>query len=329
VGSRAERVAVGVDLGGTNLTGLLVSDRGTVAGRELRATPAALGAEAVLGAVLDVASGLAGQARELGHEIAGVGLGIPGPVDADRGVCLFSPNLGWRDLDVISRFREVFNVPVRIDNDVRAATLGEAWLGAGHPYRTFVCLTVGTGIGSGLVLDGRLWRGPGYSAGELGHIPVVDGPDAPPCGCGRRGCLEAVASGTAIGREGRRAASRGEPTSLARLPAEDITARVVAEHARAGDATAARVLRRAAVYLGLGIATAVNLLNPEAVIVGGRVSRSWDLIQPEVTRVVSEKGFPPNLLFLRGVFPAELGEDAGAIGAASLVLGPGGGAVSR
>ncbi len=296
------RLAVGIDLGGTTLRGLLVREDGRLLARRRRATPKAEGAEPVLAAVRDMAAELLEEARD----IAGLGFGIPGPVDVARGVCLFSPNLGWRNLDVASYFRQAFDLPVRLDNDVRAATLGEAWLGAGRPYRTFICLTVGTGIGSGVMLDGRLWPGPGSCAGEIGHIPIDTRPDAPLCGCGRRGCLEAVASGTAIAREA------GMPS-----------ARDVADAARRGDGGAIAVLERAAIFLGLGISTAVTLYNPEAVVVGGGVAGAWDLIGPVVRRTVEERVFPPNLAGLRGIFPAALGQDAGAVGAASLVLAPG------
>jgi len=311
------RLAVGIDLGGTTLNGLLVGEDGGLLARRRRATPKAEGAEAVLAAVRDMAAELLAEAHALkdsaagapalaSREIIGLGFGIPGPVDAERGVCLFSPNLGWRDLDVASYFRQAFDLPVCVDNDVRAATLGEAWLGAGRPYRTFICLTVGTGIGAGVMLDGRLWRGPGSCAGEIGHIPIDMRPDAPLCGCGRRGCLEAVASGTAIARE-----------------AGMSSAREVADAARRGDAGAIAVLERAAAFLGLGISAAITLYNPEAVVVGGGVAGAWDLIGPVVRRTVEERTFPPNLAGLRGIFPAALGQDAGAVGAASLVLAPG------
>ncbi len=318
------RAAVGVDLGGTNMTGLLVAEDGRILARRRRATPRDGGPDAVLAAVRDTAAELlteagaasvatapaagstaAGSQARLAATVTGLGLGIPGPIDTDRGVCLFSPNLGWRDLEVASYFRRAFDLPVRLDNDVRVAALGEGWLGAGRPFRSFICLTVGTGIGSGIILDGRLWRGPGFSAGELGHIPVDARPDAPLCGCGHRGCLEAVASGTAIARDAGMA-----------------SAREVAEAARDGDAAALGVLERAATYLGLGIATAATLFNPEAVVVGGGVAGAWDLLGPIVRRVVDERTFPPNRATLRGIFPAALGEDAGAIGAASLILAP-------
>ncbi len=317
-------LAVGVDLGGTTLSGLLVSGNGRVLARRRRATPAKEGSEAVLGAMREVIAELLGEAAALGAEalpvanpppeaaaslsdarVLGIGLGVPGPIDSERGVCLFSPNLGWRDLDVGAYFRRAFDLPVRLENDVRAAALGEAWLGAGRDYRDFICLTVGTGIGSGVMVGGKLFKGSAFCAGEIGHIPVASGLAAPLCGCGRRGCLEAVASGSAIARES------GFPT-----------AREAAEAARRGEARAARAFKTAADYLGLGIATAVGLYNPEAVIVGGGVAGAWDLIGPTVTEVVRERAFPPNVRTLKGIFPAGLGEDAGAVGAASLVLAP-------
>ncbi len=367
----SQTAGIGIDLGGTHITGLLVRGDGHVLARRRRDTPAREGAEAVLWAMRTVAVELLGEAAAWTGEppvrpsavpvgeaeeesvpgdetgwrraesvprarsgqpraegtlrVVGLGLGIPGPIDAETGVCLFSPNLGWRGLDVGSYFRQAFSqgsngLAVLLDNDVRAATLGEAWLGAGRGFRTFVCLTIGTGIGSGIILNGRLWRGAGSSAGELGHIPVVRGPDAPLCGCGRRGCLEAVASGSAIAREAAEAASRGEAPALAGVSRP--TARDVAEAARRGDQAARAILGRAGAHLGTGIATVVNLLNPEAVIVGGGVAGAWDLLGPVVEHTVRERAFPPNLVSLRGIFPAVLGEDAGAIGAASLVLAP-------
>ena len=322
---RRPSVAVGLDLGGTTLSGLLVRDDGRVLARRRRATPAAEGSEAVLATMREMATELFAEAPAP-LQIAGLGLGIPGPIDTDRGLCLFSPNLGWRNLDVASSFRQAFDLPVLLDNDVNVATLGEAWVGAGRDFRTFICLTLGTGIGSGVILDGRLWRGPGWSAGEIGHIPVVSGPqaaEAPLCGCGHRGCLEAMASGTAIAREARLAVERGEPTVLAgKSGARGPTARDVAEAARAGDEVARRIIETAATHLGFAIAAAVGLLNPEAVIVGGGVAGAWDLLAPTVKRVVAERSFPPNLASLKAILPAKLGRDAGAIGAASLVLAP-------
>ncbi|MEW6032114.1 MAG: ROK family protein [Bacillota bacterium] len=320
--SRA-RAAIGLDLGGSTLTGLLVDETGRVLARRRRATPRGQGPETVLEAMREEAAGLLAAAPP-DLCVAGLGAGVAGPVDAVRGVCLFSPNLGWRDVEVAAYFRQAFDLPVLVDNDVRVATLGEGWVGAAKSYRTFITLTVGTGIGSGVVLDGRLWPGPGHSAGEIGHIPMKIGPGAPLCGCGRRGCLEALASGTAIRREARLVVERGEPTVLAEVRATtgDITARDVTEAARTGDAVARRIIEEAADHLGTGIATAVNLFNPEAVIVGGGVAGAWDLLSPVVERAVAERAFPPNLAFLRGVFPAALGEDAGAVGAASLVLAP-------
>jgi glucokinase len=328
------RAAVGLDLGGTTLSGLLVGDDGRALARRRRATPAAEGSKAVLAAMREMATELLAEARPP-LVVAGLGLGIPGPIDTDRGLCLFSPNLGWRNLDVASSFRQAFNLPVHLDNDVNVATLGEAWVGAGRDFRTFIGLTLGTGIGSGVILDGRLWRGPGWSAGEIGHIPVVSGSEAaaaPLCGCGHRGCLEAMASGTAIAREARLAIERGEPTALAHLASSKAagpdrcprapTPLDVAEAARAGDEVARRVLDVAAGHLGFAIAAAVGLFNPEAVIIGGGVAGAWDLLAPTVKRVVAERSFPPNLASLKAILPATLGRDAGAIGAASLILAP-------
>lgn len=323
--------AIGLDLGGTTLTGLLVDATGRILARERRDTPRGRPPEDVLNLMRETAAALIDQAKGLGPapvglgpSPVGIGLGVPGPVHAERGISLFSPNLGWRDVDVAGYFHRAFGLPVRVDNDVRVAALGEGWTGAARTFQTYVLLTIGTGIGSGVVLDGRLWRGPGFSAGEIGHIPVRTDPEAPECGCSRRGCLETLASGRAIARDGTAAAARAESPRLAAILNEKgrVSAHDVAEAARAGDGVARRIFDEATDYLASGVATIINLFNPEAVIIGGGVAGAWDLIEPVLSRQVARRAFPPNLAFLKGILPATLGEDAGAVGAAAQILAP-------
>jgi glucokinase len=314
---------VGLDLGGTTITGLLVDDGGRVIARRHRPTPVPGAPEPGLEAMRAMAAELMTAAPDAAR-MAGLGIGVAGPVDSERGVSLFSPNLGWRDVEVGSFFERAFGLPVRVDNDVRVAALGEGWVGAARPYRSFIVITVGTGIGSGVVLDGRLWGGPGFSAGETGHIPLRPDPDAPLCGCGRRGCLEALASGRAIARDAMLAIERGEETALAAALREKdrLSARDVAEAARVGDAVARRIFEEAADHLARGVVTVVDLFNPEAVVIGGGVAGAWDLLFPILEREVKERAYPPSLRSLEGIFPAALGEDAGAVGAAGLILTP-------
>lgn len=260
-----EKVLVGIDLGGTNAQG--ASARGGEILRRIKIpTRATLGPDTVLG-------DLAALARELaeGFEIAGLGLGIPGLLDLEKGNCVFSGNLRWENVAVSQSLSEILGVPVFLDNDVRVAALGELALGKAQGHKDFIYLTVGTGIGAGIFIDGRLLRGPRWSAGEVGHM-VLD-PQGPDCTCGSRGCLEALASATAIAREGRIAAANSQSllNTLVNDP-EDIDAALVFKAASKGDKAAGQVVDTAMAWLGLGIANLVNIFNPSLVVIGGGVS---------------------------------------------------------
>ena len=296
------RLAIGIDLGGTKLLGALVSEDGEVVASLRRPTPAAAGPAAVFAAMREAIETLL--AQEGDRPLAGIGLGIPGPLDRERGVSVVSPNLGWREVPVLPEFAG-YGVPVAMDNDVRCHTLGELHWGAGRGCTDFALLTLGTGIGSGLVLGGELYRGAGGMAGEIGHVTLE--PDGPLCGCGKRGCLEVLASGPGIARralDAGVAASSGELFSLA----------------AAREARALALVEAIARDLGRGISLYVNLLNLERVVVGGGVAAAGELLLAPVRRHVEEETMPG----LRGrcaLVPAALGETAGAIGATALLPG--------
>lgn len=314
------RRVIGIDAGGTKLLGGVVDENLEVHHRVHHLWGAADRA-----AVLDAMVESVEEALAAAPEAEAVGFGIPSLVDHARGVSLSSVHL---PLDGVP-FREVMSErvgrPVHVDNDANAAVLAEQRYGAARGADDVVLLTLGTGIGGGLVLDGRVYRGSMGAGAELGHMVVdVDGPD---CfgGCPGRGCLEAVASGSAIGRDGAQAA-RAEPGSaLGRALArgEEVTGVLVTEAARAGDATARAVVHRAGRLLGAGLTGLVNAFNPQVVVVGGGVMEAGELLLEPARQVVAERALRPSRDLVR-IVPAEFGVEAGMLGAAALALEEGG-----
>jgi glucokinase len=311
----AERY-LGVDLGGTKILTALVDDGGRVLHRLRVATPAG-GPEPVADAIVDMVRRVCREAGVDLHATRGLGVGAPGPMDPRTGVVFEPPNLdGWHDVPLGEMLDARLGIRVLIENDANAAALGERWAGAGIGVDDLVYMTVSTGIGGGLILGGRLYHGVSGTAGEVGHM-VID-PDGPRCGCGRCGCLEAVASGTAIAREARAAVREGKPTVLSALAAEELHAEAVARAALDGDPVARAIYARAAAALGAGITGLVNILNPAMVIIGGGVARAGDLIFAPVRRIVRQEAFERPGAAVR-IVPAALGDDVGAVGAAAVV----------
>jgi glucokinase len=301
--------ALGIDVGGTTTTVVLLAGDGRVAHALDEATPVALPPAAALKSVMGLARTMLAGAGLEPHDLGAVGLAVPGALDLARGVLRSAPNLpGWRDVPVAELAAEAIEAPVAVEHDVRMAALGEARLGAGRGVASFVCLTVGTGIGAAIVLDGRLYRGAADAAGEIGHVPVRHGADAEPCGCGRRGCLETVASGRAIAERARR------------LGAAVHDARAVFAAAAAGDATCARIVDEAIAALGTGLTILVNVLNPDVIAMGGGVADAGAALLDRVRAGVRAAAWMPAAHAVR-VVPAALGTRAGAIGAALFAAG--------
>jgi glucokinase len=254
-------------------------------------------------------------------QVAGVGVGAPGPVDFAAGVIVDPPNLpGFERVPLGALLGERLGLPVRLDNDANAAGLGEARFGAGQGASPLVYLTVSTGIGGAILIGGELLRGAAGAAGELGHLVIQ--PHGPRCGCGGEGCLEAVASGTAIAREARLGLVRGEPSLLSKGLGNDLpglSAKEVAEAAAQGDAFSLAVLDHAFTLLGLGVAGLVNALNPARVVVGGGLAALGDrLLDPIRAGILrhSNKVAAQSVT----VVQAALGRNAGVVGAAALAM---------
>jgi glucokinase len=247
-------------------------------------------------------------------------LGIPGLVDINKGVCIFSGNLGWQKVRIAGDFREEFGVPVFMDNDVRAATLGEQYFGAGKGIANFICITLGTGVGSGIVISEKIYRGPTCSAGEIGHTTIFK--DGPYCNCGNRGCLELYASATGIARRAREYIIAGHYTVMTEMVKGDlskITAETVSIACDMGDNLAALIIEETAEILGIGIANYINILDPEMVIIGGGVSLAGDKLFSPLKKVVSKRTMK-NMGEKVNIVQAKLRDEAGMIGAAVLAM---------
>jgi predicted NBD/HSP70 family sugar kinase len=235
--------------------------------------------------------------------ILGVGIGISGFVDAEAGVDLYSPILGWREVPIRAPLEQRLGLPVYVENDVNALTLAERWYGAGRNFRDFICITVGEGIGAGVVIGGELYRGAAGGAGELGHTTI--NPDGPRCRCGERGCLEVYASDRFLLHHASALGYQGIPELIAA--------------AQNGDGTARQVFHDMGRSLGIGTKNIVNLLNPEAVVLGGERLDAADLFLPTFEEEVRRHSFPKEAEEL-AIVRAELGEDGFLVGAATLVV---------
>ncbi|WP_121252497.1 ROK family glucokinase [Nocardioides ferulae] len=308
-------LACGVDVGGTKIAGGVVDEEGTVL-EELRVESPASDADAIEEAIAGVVKQLASR-----HQVEAVGVGAAGYIDKARSTVLFAPNLAWRDVNLKADLESRLDLPVVVENDANAAAWGEFSYGAGHDVEDFLLVTVGTGVGGGLVLDGRLYRGAFGVAAEIGHMRVV--PGGLTCGCGKSGCFEQYASGSALVREARAGVASGIPGSEALLAraggdAEQVTGPLVTELARDGDPFSLGLLAQLGRWLGEGVASLAEVLDPRVVAVGGGVSEAGDLLlgpaKEAFHRELVEDRHDPAL----EIRPARLGNRAGLIGAADL-----------
>ena len=312
-----EPAVLAIDIGGTKLALGLVDREGRILQRDEIPTRAAEGPERVLARLVELASAMRGRATS-SHALRRVGIACAGPLDREAGLILNPPNLpGWTRIDLVEQVERALGLPAVLDNDANAAALGEFRYGAGRDARSLVYLTVSTGIGGGIILDGRLWHGFGDSAGEIGHMTID--PAGPPCGCGNQGCLEALASGPAIARSAREALRGGRPSRLRDLP--EVTAADVVHLACEGDPLAAEVWAAAVHALALGVGAAITILAPERVIIGGGVAQAGDALFVPLRREVRQR---VKLVAVESVpiLPAALGRDVGILGAAALALDP-------
>ncbi len=313
------RLAAGVDLGGTKIYSLVATEEGRVLGEDRRPTEAWEGRDAVIARVVASLRRALEQAGVGTDGIVGVGISSPGPCDPVRGVVSNAPNLpGWHEVPLARIVSEALGVPAVLENDAAAACYGEYRFGAGRGLRHILYVTLGTGIGGGIIIDGRLYGGASGAAGEVGHLIIDD--EGPACSCGSRGCLEALSSGPAIAREGAAAVGAGRSPLLAELAGEEQpTAELVHKAALEGDPASREIIERAGYYLGLGLTGLLNCFNPQALILGGGLINLGDLYLGPAVRTARERAFDQIVADVT-ITTAELGEPAGALGAAALVM---------
>jgi glucokinase len=271
----AKKILVGVDLGGTSLLAVATSGKGKVLGRHKRKTNAEEGASAVLKRIERTIRDAVHKAGAKMSDVRAIGIGAPGPLNPKTGVILHAPNLGptWNNLPLTAHLSKEMRCPVYLGNDVNVGAIGEHALGAGRGCKNLVAIFVGTGIGGGIILNNRLYRGVRYTAGEVGHMVLQA--DGPVCGCGKHGCAEALASRTAIERDIRAQIQAGAksvvPALLEEMGRDTITSSVLEKALNADDPVVGYVLAQAERYMGLLVANIVNLLDPEVIVLGGGV----------------------------------------------------------
>ena len=314
-------LSIGVDIGGTKILAGLVTDEGQVQATARRPTPRH-DANDVLDLVAEVVNELVAGSSE---EIVGVGLGVAGLVDADRSRVYFAPNLRWSQVPVRALLEGATGLPVVVENDGNVAAWGEYRFGAGRGVRDLTLVTVGTGIGGGIVIDDALFRGAHGVAGEIGHINAV--PDGRPCGCGRNGCLEQYASGNALVREarllaGERRSEAGALLALGDGTPEGVQGVHVTEAAKAGDPVATEAFAIVGTWLGRGLADLAAILDPEVFVIGGGVSDAGDLLLASARQTLADKLIGQQNRPAPLVRVAELANSAGLVGAADLAGHP-------
>jgi glucokinase len=310
---------VGVDIGGTNLVIGCVAENGSVL-HALHSEPtrAEEGSDAVVGRIISMARQAIAECKRADPkgEVIGIGVGAPGPLNTKSGIVLLTPNLGWVNMPLRDRVHQGVGLPAALDNDANCAVLGEWWMGAARGSKSAIGVTIGTGIGGGLILNGRLYHGASDCAGEIGHTTIeVNGRR---CKCGNYGCLEAYASGPAIARRAIEAIESGYETSLPKYVdgrLELITAQTVYDAAHDGDVLADEVVSDTAKFLGAGVANLVNVFNPEVVVVCGGVTYAGDSLFVPLRRELARRAFKPAVEVCR-VVPGELSGTAGVYGAA-------------
>lgn len=315
-----QQYVVGVDLGGTKILTALANLQGEILGRILVDTGTNEPAERVIGRIVETIEQVIAGAGVTKDQVKRVGIGSPGSIKIKEGIVCFWPNLNWRDVPIVQIMEKALDLPVVLENDANAAALAEYKFGAGRGTRHMIYMTISTGIGGGIVIDGKLLHGADDSAGEIGHHSIMA--DGPLCGCKNRGCLEVLASGTALGRYGREAVESGVDTMMGAMvqsPAE-VTGATVTRAAAEGDTVAVEIIQKVATYIGIGITNMINIFNPEKIVLGGGVMKAGHLFMEKIVETVQERALPGPRARCQ-IVVAELGQDVGVLGAIAVAVG--------
>ncbi len=317
----AKKYLLGIDIGGTKLAAALADGEGQLLHKTRRPTEAPKGSQHVLDGILHLGREILTQANISSSDIACIGVSCPGPVDYKTGIMYTPPNLpGWGDVPLKEILQKEFGIPAKFDNDANAAALAEYKFGAGVGYKNMVYLTMSTGIGGGIIIDGRIYRGTHGSAGEVGHQTLL--PDGPLCGCGKRGCMEALCSGTALSRIIREEVKRHPESSMLKLAggkAEKLAPPVLIEAAKAGDELALQIWEEAGYHLGWGLANLANILDPEIFILGTIAIKAGELFLAPARKALDKFIFNRHIP-LPELVSAKLGDEIGEYGAIAVAL---------
>lgn len=308
--------AVGIDLGGTNLKAGIVDGNGKIAYRLSKKTNSEADSQTISDQILELIAEIIRISNLKKSDIVGIGLGSPGLVDKKGETILFSPNLPrWRNIPIKRIIAERFSMPCVLENDANAAAWGEKWAGAGKEASSLVMLTLGTGIGGGIVIEDRLWRGANNVAAEIGHMVIQT--DGPLCKCGNRGCIEVYASATGMVRRFQELLKGGTPSAL--KGCHEITAKRINDAALQGDKASLDIIEETGRYLGIAIVNIMHIINPEMIVLAGGMIGSGELLMNPLREVTTQRAFEASYKDTKIVF-SQLGNDAGIIGAAGCLL---------
>lgn len=312
------KLVVGLDLGGTKIAACVMNEDGEILKKVTLSTLAHEGPDAVIGRIIESIYDVIRLANINKEDILAIGVGVPGPLDSEKGLIKNPPNLpGWVEVPLRDILYNEFKVPLAIENDANAAALGENFYGSGKGIKNFMYITISTGIGGGVVVNGKLLKGASGNAAEIGHTTINF--EGPLCGCGNRGCWEAYASGTALARFAREGIKNGIKTIIKDIV--DREGHIKAEHvftaAKQGDKFAKELVDMEGFYLGVGLANMANSFNPNCIAIGGGITNQWDMFYEHMISIMQERALKANVEGLK-VVKATLGPDVGVIGAATL-----------
>ena len=309
---------LGIDLGGTFIKGGIVDDEGNIILRDKIPTESHKGADGVVANIVSLCQCLMAKTNLTANDLVGVGIGVPGMIDSQKGEVIYSNNLGWKDFSISEKVSEALGLPVRIANDANVAALGETKFGCGKDYRNSVMVTLGTGVGSGIVIDGKLFEGNRSAGAEIGHTTIVAGGEL--CTCGRRGCLEAYASATALIRDTRRAMECSPDSKLWEIASLDTVTGKTAFDLWETDAVAKAVVDNYLEKLAVGLVNVANALRPEIIILGGGVCSEGDRLVNPLQEIMNRDVYAGDKGPAVKILIATLGNDAGLLGAAALLM---------
>ena len=312
---------LGVDLGGSKILTAVVKPGGEMLSSDESATPATEGRDIVIQSILDSAHSALRQASCTISEISAIGIGAPGISNPEAGILFTSPNLpGWRNVLLRDIIQNKLDKKTFLINDANAAALGELYFGAAQGTHNFIYITLSTGIGGGIVINGKIYTGAIGTAGEVGHMTIDD--NGPLCNCGNKGCWEALASGTALAREAKHRIKDGTRTSILKYvdgDSEKVTAQIIHSAAEQGDKLAKDLITRTGYYVGVGMANLINIFNPELIVIGGGLSNIGDMLLKPAFKVAAERSYKEAFQAVRFV-SAGLGRNSGVLGAAAFAL---------